>query len=238
MTLSKVVGELLGSSPLPPFPPTDLPPEKTCVCSLVCQEIGVDGWTYLPTLASWSLLWSCYHHLQPLWNWIYIGGGGSFCRFLPAFWDVWWPLAWRGVDFCSLVTDFLTDFTKVNRMVKITTTWGIWFFLFQASNMQIPSFGAYYVGVLVSQSLRKCGPFDNLGGKIQDDSGMVVVFPPRTKRGGEKRPSLKERIISKPWLWLLVSWRVRPYIIKGSWWFFNPLRGFLASGISGLVAYS
>ena len=43
----------------------------------------------------------------------------------------------------SLVTDFLRILTKGNSMVKITTTWGIWFFLFQASNMQIPGFGAY-----------------------------------------------------------------------------------------------
>ena len=42
--------------------------------SLVCQEIGVDGWRCLPTLAPWFLLRSCHHHLQPPWNWIYIRG--------------------------------------------------------------------------------------------------------------------------------------------------------------------
>jgi len=113
----------------------------------------------------------------------------------------------------SLVTEFLTIFTKGNRMVKITTIWSNMFFLVPSILHANPKFWCVYLVFLVSQSLRKCPPKFR-----REDSGIMVVFfpPPRTKRGAEKRPSPNHLFIQRLRLWLLVSWRVRPYIIKGS----------------------
>ena len=84
------------------------------------------------------------------------------------------------------------------------------------------------LGVFGKSKPQKCPPKFR-----REDSGiMVVVFPPpRTKRGVEKRPSPNHLFIQRLRLWLLVSWRVRPYIIKGSWWFIIPEGAFLRAAL-------
>lgn len=94
---------------------------------------------------------------------------------LPAFFSLG-PLAWRGVDFVG--DGFFTDLTKGNRMVKITTTWGIWFSLVLSILHANPKFWCVYLVFLVSQSLRNVRP--NLGGKIQG-SWWWFFLPPELK---------------------------------------------------------
>ena len=136
---------------------------------------------------------------------------------------------WLGVVeirwFCGFFNGFLP---REIAMVKITTTWSNMFFLVPSILHANPKFWCVYLVFLVSQSLRKCPPKFR-----REDSGIMVVFfpPPRTKRGAEKRPSPNHLFIQRLRLWLLVSWRVRPYIIKGSWWFIIPEGAFLRAAL-------